>query len=443
MRLLLLLLPLTALAAPQRLAVLELQDELGLGASRAGYLTELVRGEALKVGPRFLVMTRENMLSLLPPGTTLAECEGACEVETGRRIGAEFVVAGALAKGPGEEARVVLKLLHVGTGVLAAQGVGAAKTPAELEAVTARVAAELFAGLAQSKRADCDSPGSCGLLAVKMRWAQTPGLAGTRRFGPRSFEMGSPQAEAGRGPDERLHRVRLSHTIRVQATELTQGQWRQIMGSAPSHRSTCGDYGPVESVSWFDAVAYLNARSEAEGLESCYSLTGCTGHVGGGCQGEAECQGDYVCTSVRFKGPRCRGWRLPTEAEWESIARASGKGPYGGRALATLRYAASVGEGLDGTPCKGADCGPTCADAAGGAPLGWLGNVGEWVGDRYGPYPPGKAKDPTGPWEGAERVYRGGSFAEGPAALRAAARHHAVPSFRSARVGVRPVRTLR
>lgn len=60
---------------------------------------------------------------------------------------------------------------------------------------------------------------------------------------------------------------------------------------------------PAVSVTWFDALAYANARSKSEGFEECYRLDRCE-----------FIEGWYVCRSAKFKGLDCRGYRLPT---WE------------------------------------------------------------------------------------------------------------------------------
>src|SRR5690606_1026598 len=66
------------------------------------------------------------------------------------------------------------------------------------------------------------------------------------------------------------------------------------------------------------------------------------------------------------------------------------------------------------------------------------GNVEEWVADWYAPaYPEADMVDPTGPASGDEKVVRGGSYRDGRAFLRGAARGHALPSVRRAWRGFR------
>ena len=50
---------------------------------------------------------------------------------------------------------------------------------------------------------------------------------------PGSFMMGSPSGESGRDNDEKQHRVTLTRGYYMQTTEVTQGQWRKVMGSKP------------------------------------------------------------------------------------------------------------------------------------------------------------------------------------------------------------------
>ena len=67
------------------------------------------------------------------------------------------------------------------------------------------------------------------------------------------------------------------------------------------------------------------------------------------------------------------------------------------------------------------------------------GNVAEWTGDRYGPYPDAPQTNPTGPDEGRLRVVRGGGWLEGRRWLRTSARWGAAPEHRSANIGFRCV----
>jgi formylglycine-generating enzyme required for sulfatase activity len=100
---------------------------------------------------------------------------------------------------------------------------------------------------------------------------------------PGTFTMGSPSSELGRDSDEIRHQVTLTKEYYMQNTEISQGQWKSVMGSNPSHFSNCGDNCPVEMVSWEDAQEFITALNEKE---------------------------------------QTNKYRLPTEAEWEYAARA-------------------------------------------------------------------------------------------------------------------------
>ena len=74
-----------------------------------------------------------------------------------------------------------------------------------------------------------------------------------------SFDMG------GTGSDELpVHRVTL-RSFAMGKTEVTQGQWRAIMGGNPSHFSNCGDTCPVENVTWNDAKQFVGRLSAKTG----------------------------------------------------------------------------------------------------------------------------------------------------------------------------------
>ena len=74
--------------------------------------------------------------------------------------------------------------------------------------------------------------------------------------------MGSPLNEPGRDSDERRHKVSLTRPFYLQTTEVTQGQWLQVMGDNPSQNQEDQRY-PVDVVSWREVerfIAKLNLR---------------------------------------------------------------------------------------------------------------------------------------------------------------------------------------
>lgn len=106
---------------------------------------------------------------------------------------------------------------------------------------------------------------------------------------PGSFLMGSPWSEPGRDSDEDPHRVTLSKGYYLQTTEVTQGQWKTVMGDNPSRFFSCGDDCPVEQVSWNDIRKFI-----------------------------------YKLNNIEKRA----GYRLPTEAEWEYACRAGTTTPF-------------------------------------------------------------------------------------------------------------------
>lgn len=247
---------------------------------------------------------------------------------------------------------------------------------------------------------------------------------------PGTFTMGSPESEKGRQSGEVQHEVTLTGAFYLQATEVTQGQWRALMNNNPSDFATCGDDDcPVETVNWWEAAAYANARSAQEGLPECYTLEACSEVSPGN---DMECDG--VSVNASDGDPyQCIGYRLPTEAEWE----------YAYRAGTTTAY---YDPNLDAIGWYGSNSRYTTHSVGEKAPNAWglydmAGNVWEWCWDRYGAYPSNGVTNPTGSGKGSDRVRRGGSWNFVTGDARAALRYYEHPDYRSGDLGFRLARS--
>jgi formylglycine-generating enzyme required for sulfatase activity len=183
-------------------------------------------------------------------------------------------------------------------------------------------------------------------------------------------------------------------------TEVTQEQYQAVMGINPSHFKDRKNWQqhPVEEVSWLDAVQYCNKLSVAEEKEPCYQIEG---------------------KQVKWaKGLACKGYRLPTDAEWEYAARAEEGTTYAGS-----NRAEEVGW-FGEKPWTG-----SAHEVKRKKPNQWglydmSGNVWEWVWDEYSvAYKEGVQVDPTGPLlDGSLRVLRGGFWCSDAEGLRIADR---------------------
>ncbi len=239
------------------------------------------------------------------------------------------------------------------------------------------------------------------------------------------FDMGSPDDVVGRAADEGpVHAVEIGHTLLVRSTEITQAEWTAVMGTAPSGNVRCDDC-PVDSVNWYEAAAFANALSTSRGKEPCYDLTGCRGRAGEGLQ----------CDAGVFHGSSCTGYRLPTEAEWEYLARGAGRGALPTPLAETAWYAANSG----GRTRPVAMAAPNVLGLR-----NLFGNVWEWVNDvhseKYYEWAP--LRDPEGPGTGELRVVRGGGFSSPEAECRAGIRRPREPIVVDQAIGFRLVRTV-
>jgi len=199
-----------------------------------------------------------------------------------------------------------------------------------------------------------------------------------------SFMMGSPPGERGRDDKETLHKVTISKPFYMQITEVTQGQWKVVMGKKSSPFDKCGDDCPAGSVSWEQAIEFVLKLNKKEGVNR---------------------------------------YRLPTEAEWEYACRAGTKTAYnwGDKVDCSKANYGNVfsNECLEKNP-------EASVKTRSFQPNPWglfdmHGNIGEWCQDWYGDHPTDHVTDPKGPSKGESRVVRGGSWGFGSEEMRSAA----------------------
>jgi TolB-like protein len=130
-----------------KVGVLELRNEAEITDQEAKYLTDRVRDVASRSLARrgFLVMTRENIKEMLPPGMDLAKCTTAsCEVEVGRKVGADYIVTGEILRYAGDF-RANIKAHYSESGQFLGAEVARADKLKDLESSVSEASARLFA----------------------------------------------------------------------------------------------------------------------------------------------------------------------------------------------------------------------------------------------------------------------------------------------------------
>ncbi len=219
-----------------------------------------------------------------------------------------------------------------------------------------------------------------------------------------TFIMGSPLSEYGRDDNERQHQVTLTRGFYMQTTEVTQGQWKAIMGNNPSHFLNCGWDCPVEQVSWFEVQEFIKKLNEAENTSR---------------------------------------YRLPTEAEWEYASRAGSTTAFYNGEIAGEKSGYDANLDQAGWYFRNSELGTHQVSQKNPNVWGLYdmhGNVWEWCQDWQRKYPFRAVTDPTGATVGKARIRRGGSWSHYPLFCRSAYRSWFEPEDATPDLGFRLVR---
>jgi formylglycine-generating enzyme required for sulfatase activity len=225
-----------------------------------------------------------------------------------------------------------------------------------------------------------------------------------------TYTSGSDRREQGRRPNEGSRKVTLLRPFYMGEREITNAQFRQFRETHNSgsfgNQSLDLDKQAVSRVTWEDAAAFCNWLSAQEGLPAAYQATP---------------DGGFTLIV-----PVNNGYRLPTEAEWEFVARAAAAGkplkyPWGAE-LPVVSGTANIG-GTEAMSILGGqsvlghtDEFPAVAAPALFAPnkmgfYDFAGNVAEWVNDKYLSFVASTAvTDPLGPDDSKGHTYRGSSW---------------------------------
>ena len=258
------------------------------------------------------------------------------------------------------------------------------------------------------------------------------------------FLMGNTRGESGTNADP-VHEVLFTYPFSIEPYEVTFSDYDTYCDatgkSKPGDEGWGRDQRPVINVTWWDAIKYCNWMSIQENYPVAYDEI--TGSL-------LDATGNPTTDITKVKG-----YRLPTEAEWEYAARGGYADITNGVEANDYIYAGSndldeVGWYRDNSEWKTHPVGQKKAnERVFFEDMFWTeglfdmsGNVSEWCHDWWGAYPSSMQTNPIGPGSGSNRVYRGGSRGGNSEVCRVAFRDFMTPTHSNEDVGFRLARTV-
>ncbi|MCL2705033.1 MAG: formylglycine-generating enzyme family protein [Spirochaetaceae bacterium] len=276
----------------------------------------------------------------------------------------------------------------------------------------------------------------------KDRGKYSPQIQDFEWIQPGIFTMGSPTDEDGRLNHEIQHRVTLTKGFYMSKYLVTQEQYQSVIGSNPSYFQNDPAIGeeqgkrPVERVSWYEAIVFCNKLSIEKGLTPVYIKDGKTNPDEWGTAPISDY--DPIWDTI-IMSSTAKGYRLPTEAEWEYACRAGKQTAFnnGNNDYTNNASVGAVAWYSNNSDAKTHEVGKKIPNTWGLYDM--HGNVYEWCWDWYAAYT-GTATDPEGPASGTARVIRGGYWDSDAAGIRSAYRIDDKPWDWNGGVGFRLVR---